>query len=427
MISITELYNLFIQYPCICTDTRNIEKNCLFFCLKGENFNGNTFALQAIHQGSAYVIVDEKEYVIHEKCILVSDSLKTLQDLALHHRKQLTIPIIGITGTNGKTTTKELINAVLSSSYNVIATKGNLNNHIGVPLTVLSINKDVRIAIIEMGANHAHEIEFLCKIALPTLGIITNIGKAHLEGFHTIETIIETKTALYKAVKEAHGTVFVNSDDTLLMCHASDLKQITYGKNPSADFIGEIMDNTLSCNVYLPACKETISTQLIGNYNFYNIMAAIAVGSFFNVTYKNIQTALASYIPSNSRSQILTKATNTLIMDAYNANPSSMELALRNFAEIKNNHKVVILGDMRELGEVSMQEHQAIVHLIIELQLKEVYLIGHEFATVNHFNFHSFENFEEASKKIAQANIQHSMILIKGSRGMKMERMVDYL
>ena len=427
MISIIELYSLFKQHPIICTDTRSIEKGCLFFCLKGENFNGNTFASEAINQGAAYAIVDENGYVTNDKCILVNDVLKTLQDLALYHRQQLKIPVIGITGTNGKTTTKELVSIVLASTYKVLATKGNLNNHIGVPLTILSINKDVEIAVIEMGANHAHEIDFLCKITLPTFGIITNIGKAHLEGFHTLETIIETKTALYRAVKEAKGTVFINSDDDLLMKHANQINQIRYGKKSPANYIGEIINNTFTCNIYLPFCNETINTQLIGNYNFYNIMAAVSVGAYFKIPYSTIGTALSAYQPTNSRSQIIQKENNTLIMDAYNANPSSMELAIRNFADIQHQQKVLILGDMKELGEVSFIEHQAMVDLVKNLHFNVAYFIGHEFASVKHYDYHSFENFEDAAKKINEQKIEHSIILIKGSRSMKMERIVDYL
>ncbi|MDD3280155.1 MAG: UDP-N-acetylmuramoyl-tripeptide--D-alanyl-D-alanine ligase [Bacteroidales bacterium] len=427
MLSIPDIYNLYLTYPIICTDTRNITENCIFFCLKGENFNGNTFAHQALKNGASFVIVDEKEYVLNKRCIYVKDALETLQTLAHFHRKHLNIPIIGITGSNGKTTTKELINAVLSSQYNVFATHGNLNNHIGVPLSLLSINKDVEIAIIEMGANHPHEIAFLCSIVLPTMGLITNIGKAHLEGFHTIATIIETKIALYKSVKQRNGQLFVNKDDSLLLAYASGSPLITYGKHTDADSQGELLSDDLVCNILLPTSNTIISTQLIGDYNFYNIMAAIAVGSYFNVTLTNIQTSLANYKPTNSRSQILYIETNTIILDAYNANPSSMEVALYNFASLKTKNKIVILGDMKELGIASEEEHQHIVNLINKLAFTEVFLVGPEFNKTHSHGMRTFESYEKASAFISQHKPLHSVILIKGSRTMKMERFLEII
>lgn len=427
MISIEDIYKLYLHYPHICTDTRSIKNHCLFFCLKGNNFNGNTFALQALKNGAAYVIVDEKEYTFNERCILVSDVLQTLQDLARYHRKQLNIPVIGITGTNGKTTTKELMAAVLSSSYKILATKGNLNNHIGVPLTILSINKDVEIAIIEMGANHAGEIDFLCEISKPTLGIITNIGKAHMEGFQTIDTIIETKTALYRSIKKTQGTLFVNSDDNVLIQHANQINKITYGKHINSNHRGEPISNSFHSGVYLPKYKSNIISQLTGEYNFYNIMAAITVGLFFNISIDKIQTSIASYTPTNSRSQVIKKGNNILIMDAYNANPSSVEVAIENFANIEHPRKVVMLGDMKELGSISLSEHQTIVNMLKKLSIDEVYLVGNEFYSTNYYHFHAFKNFDEVAIHIKQANIQDAIILIKGSRGMEMERIINYL
>lgn len=427
MISIEDIYKLYLHYPHVCTDTRSIKNHCLFFCLKGNNFNGNTFALQALKNGAAYVIVDEKEYTFNERCILVSDVLQTLQDLARYHRKQLNIPVIGITGTNGKTTTKELMAAVLSSSYKILATKGNLNNHIGVPLTILSINKDVEIAIIEMGANHTGEIDFLCEISKPTLGIITNIGKAHMEGFQTIDTIIETKTALYRSIKKTQGTLFVNSDDNVLIQRANQINKITYGKHINSNHRGEPISNSFHSGVYLPKYKSNIISQLTGEYNFYNIMAAITVGLFFNISIDKIQTSIASYTPTNSRSQVIKKGNNILIMDAYNANPSSVEVAIENFANIEHPRKVVMLGDMKELGSISLSEHQTIVNMLKKLSIDEVYLVGNEFYSTNYYHFHAFKNFDEAAIHIKQANIQDAIILIKGSRGMEMERIINYL
>ena len=425
--SIKELYSLYKKHPIICTDTRNIQPSCIFFCLKGDFFNGNTFAYEAIKQGSAYVILDEKEYIFNDQCILVDNVLQILQDLALYHRKQLHIPFIGITGTNGKTTTKELINSVLSEKYKVLATYGNLNNHIGVPLTILSINNNVDIAVIEMGANHAHEIEDLCKIALPNYGIITNIGKAHLEGFGSIETIIETKTALYRTVQQANGSIFVNCDDTLLIKYTGKDKVITYGKQDSAHYVGQLVSDPLICKVLLPKTQTLISTQLIGAYNFYNILAAIAVGETFKISLTQIQHALANYTPSNSRSQLLRKGTNTFIMDAYNANPASMELAIRNFANIKHDNKILILGDMKELGNESIEEHKQIMHIIETYAFNQVYLIGEEFSSIPSPVFQTFDTFEKAAKQIQNQNIQNSIILIKGSRAMKMERFLDVI
>lgn len=427
MTSITDIYCLYKTHPNICTDTRNIIKNCIFFCLKGDNFNGNTFATEALEKGAAYAIVDEKDYILNNQCIYVSDVLETLQSLALHHRQQLTIPVIGITGSNGKTTTKELVKVVLSKKYNVFATHGNLNNHIGVPLSLLSINKEVEIAVVEMGANHPHEIDFLCKIALPTMGLITNIGKAHLEGFHTINAIIETKTALYKSVKQANGKVFVNMDDPLLLHEASDIPAITYGMHAEANYKGKILADEWTCKVLLPESNTIITTQLIGNYNFHNIMAAIAIGNYFNVPISDMQDSLSSYQPTNSRSQIIKKGSNTIILDTYNANPSSMEMALENFATIKNKNKIIILGDMKELGTASLTEHQHIVDLIRKEDFSDVYLIGPEFALTKTSSYKTFTSFEDASRFVKERKIQDSILLIKGSRSMKMERFLDLI
>lgn len=423
--SIEDIYSIYLQHPVISTDTRNIQKNSIFFCLKGPSFNGNVFASEALAKGAAFVIMDDPTYAVNNKCIVVDHSLKTLQDLALYHRKQLRIPFIGITGTNGKTTTKELIKTVLSQKYKVLATQGNFNNHIGVPLTLLSINNKIEIAVIEMGANHAHEIDDLCKIALPNYGIITNIGKAHLEGFLNIETIIKTKTALYKAVNNANGSIFINMDDKLLMSNAENNHKITYGTSESADYYGKVISDGFLCKVFLPKIPTTISTQLTGDYNFSNIMAAVAVGQYFNISIPTIQLAIASYQPSNSRSQILQKGSNIFIMDAYNANPSSMKPAINNFANIDHKNKVLILGDMKELGNQSLTEHQQIVDLLKTLSFKQVFLIGPEFSKTQHPHGWSIETWDEALSIISYKNIQQAMILVKGSRSMQMERILN--
>ena len=424
--SIEDIYRIYSQHSEICTDTRHIKKNCLFFCLKGEHFNGNTFASDALKKGAAYVIVDEEAYAINPQCILVNNVLQTLQDLAHYHRKQWHIPILGITGTNGKTSTKELIKTVLSKKYTVLATKGNLNNHIGVPLTLLSIHKEVEIAVVEMGANHAHEIKDLCQIALPNFGIITNIGKAHLEGFRNIETIIETKTALYRSVQESKGKIFIHIDDTLLMEHGKNIPQITYGSSPEADYYGKVITDDMKCKVFLPQTNTLLSTHLVGAYNFSNIMAAIAVGQYFKVPISDIQQAISSYIPTNSRSQILHKGSNTFILDAYNANPSSMIQAIKNFAHIKHDYKILLLGDMKELGADSIQEHQSMVDLIKTYNFSSVFLIGPEFAKTEHPKGWSIESMEKAAEIITAKKLYHAMILVKGSRTMQMERMLDY-
>lgn len=423
--SIEDIYSIYLQHPVISTDTRNIQKNSIFFCLKGQSFNGNTFASEALTKGAAFVVMDEQAYAVNDKCIVVDHALKTLQELALYHRQQLRIPFIGITGTNGKTTTKELIKTVLSQKYKVLATQGNFNNHIGVPLTILSINNKVEIAVIEMGANHAGEIDDLCKIALPDYGIITNIGKAHLEGFLNIETIIETKTALYKAVKNVDGTIFINMDDKLLMSNADTINKITYGTTESTDYYGKVISDGFLCKVFLPKTLTTISTQLTGDYNFSNIMAAVAVGQYFNISIPTIQQAINSYQPSNSRSQILKKRNNIFIMDAYNANPSSMKPAIINFANIEHENKALILGDMKELGNESLTEHQQIVDLLITLSFKQVFLIGPEFSKTKHPKGWSIETWDEALHIISHKNIQQAMILVKGSRSMQMERILS--
>ena len=426
MISIDKLYNFFLKSTGICTDTRTVSKGNLFLCLRGNNFNGNKFAKEALEKGASFVIVDEKEYQLNDQCIIVEDTLRTLQKLAYFHRQKLNIPILGITGTNGKTTTKELVYAVLSERYSVYATKSNLNNHIGVPLTLLSIDpNDAEIAIVEMGANHTGEIKELCQIAQPDYGIITNIGRAHLEGFKTIDGVIQTKKALYDAVKEKGGTVFVNVDDELLMSLSEGINHITYGKR--GDYRGELLPGNLYLTFNLPDYSMKIQTQLTGDYNFSNAMAAIAVGLHFNIPIENVKSALESYKPDNNRSQIIYKGNKTIIIDAYNANPSSMLAAIENLLRISTLHKAVLLGDMFELGTESLAEHQKIVDMLKNSEIKQVYLLGEIFSKTNADTFWKYTNYNCLANILKEQLPDEVTILIKGSRSMKMECFLDVI
>ena len=424
IISIDKLYNLFLQSTGVCTDTRNIAQDNIFFCLKGENFNGNKFAKDALEKGASFVIVDEKQYQLNEQCILVDDTLKTLQELAFFYRQKLNIPIIGITGTNGKTTTKELVCAVLSKKYKVYATKGNLNNHIGVPLTLLSINPaDAEIAIVEMGANHIGEIAELCEMAQPDFGIITNIGKAHLEGFQSIDGVIRTKKALYDAVKKKSGTLFVNADDELLMTHSENNKRILYGN--IGDISGEFLSDRLYLTFALLDYPVEIQTQLTGNYNFPNAMAAVAVGLHFDVSVEDIKMALENYKPDNNRSQVIRKEEKTIIIDAYNANPSSMQAAIENLMKVSSSCKAVLLGDMFELGEESKLEHQRIVDILKTANIQYVYLLGETFSKTDANASWKYTDFDTLANALHQQLPNEVTILIKGSRSMEMERFLD--
>lgn len=426
MISIDKLYSLFLQSTGISTDTRTVSKGNLFFCLKGENFNGNKFVKEALVQGASFVIIDEKEYQFNDQCVLVEDTLITLQKLAYFHRQKLSIPILGITGTNGKTTTKELLYTILSERYNVYATKGNLNNHIGVPLTLLSINpNDAEIAIVEMGANHLGEIEDLCQITQPDYGIITNIGKAHLEGFKTIDGVIQTKKALYDAIRGKGGTVFVNVDDELLMLLSKGMNRITYGKN--GDYKGELLSGNLSMTFIIPDYSVKIQTRLTGDYNFSNAMAALAVGQYFDIPIGNIKSALENYKPDNNRSQIIRKENKTIIIDAYNANPSSMQAAIENLQQILSPHKAVLLGDMFELGDDSLAEHQKIVDILKNSGIKQVYLLGEMFSKTDADTSWKYPDYDTLASILEQQLPDSVTILIKGSRAMKMERFLDII
>lgn len=433
---IDTLYKHFLKHPIVCTDTRDIKPNSIFFALKGGNFNANEFAEQALNAGCSIAVIDEEKYKRDERYFLVNDVLTTLQELANYHRKQLSIPIIGITGSNGKTTSKELVNAVLSEKYKVLATKGNLNNHIGVPLTLLSIQPEHEIAIIEMGANHQREIAMLCNIAEPDYGMITNIGKAHLEGFGGYEGVIKAKREMYQFIEQKGGKLFVNMDNQLLVELSKGIPKITFGTSSSLDFTGQLVD----CNPFVKLkCKAkedtqsieeklVITTQLIGHYNFENILAAACIGHYFKVSDEQIKNGLENYVPSNNRSQVMQTKNNTLLLDAYNANPSSMSVAIENFAQMDQKNKMVILGDMLELGDDSAKEHDAIVNLLQKKNISNVVLVGPHFINAGKsMNVQTFAAVDELVDHLKQHPVKDTTILIKGSRGIKLEKVVEVL
>lgn len=430
--NISKLYKIFNEYPLISTDSRKIEKNSLFFALKGENFNGNEFAIQALKSGASFAIIDEPEFNLSNNCILVENTLTSLQQLAIRHRDTLKIPVLGITGSNGKTTTKELINAVVKQKFKTIATSGNLNNHIGVPLTILSIKPEHEFAIIEMGANHVGEIGELCKIARPNLGIITNIGKAHLEGFGGIVGVIKTKNDLYLSVKQSNGNVFVNINDNLLMQLSNEIKRYTYGNNKNADFNGKIISNEpfLEIEFKHQDIFYKIKTKIFGAFNFDNIMAAVSVGLYLKINPIDIVKAIENYIPSNNRSQLIKTSKNTLILDAYNANPSSMLNSIENFLRQNFEKKILILGDMLELGKYSEDEHFKIIQLLLNKKTHKIIFIGDEFLklkTKYEEEFDFFKSTEEVIPFLKDLNITAAQILLKGSRKIGLEKLVPYL
>ncbi len=424
-----DLYLVYLEYPQISTDSRKIIQDSIFFALKGDSFDGNKYALSALEQGAAFVIIDnEKYYVDNGKYILVENTLSTLQQLAIYHRQNLNIPFIGITGTNGKTTTKELINAVLSQKYNTLATTGNLNNHIGVPLTLLSITNDKEIAIIEMGANHVGEIGELCTISQPDYGIISNIGKAHLEGFGGFEGVIKAKNDLYNYIRDRSGKIFLNTSNELLINLSKGIDKITYGIDDTDFCKGSIISNDIYLEISYQYQNKNyfVKTNLVGNYNFENVLAAICVGLYFNVEHDQIRKALESYMPSNSRSQIMKTDKNTIILDAYNANPTSLEFAINNFAKLETENKMLIIGDMLELGIYSIDEHQHIIDVINKNNFNKVILIGKDFSKVNK-EYICFNTSEEAREWLILNPIINSTILVKGSRGIKLEKILDAL
>ena len=413
------LYTLYKNYFLVDTDTRNIRKNTIFFALKGDNFNGNKFAEEALKLGASYAIVDEIAYKTNDKIILVDNVLKTLQQLANYHRKELDIPIIGLTGSNGKTTTKELINIVLSKKYNTLATKGNLNNHIGVPLTLLSMTNKTELGIVEMGANHQNEIEFLCSIAEPDFGYITNFGKAHLEGFGGIEGVIKGKSELYKYLKENNKVAFVNTDDKIQLRETKDLESVYLNYN-------DLQFLEVNPFVKLTYKNTIIQSNMIGKYNYINLAAAITIGEYFKINTKEIKEAIESYIPKNNRSQIIKTNNNKIILDAYNANPSSMRVALENFSSIEGASKVVILGDMFELGDESFIEHQAIANFATSLNCSKTIFVGENFKVIKS-NELQFKTYLELEGYIKENPLENQSILIKGSRGMRLERILDQI
>lgn len=428
------LYNLFKQHPSVSTDTRNILPDSLFFALKGSNFNGNEFAEQALISGAAYVVIDEEKYKKNDRFILVDDVLETLQALAHYHRKQFNIPFIGVTGTNGKTTTKELLHAVLSKKYKTYATKGNLNNHIGVPLTLLAIDHDIEIAIIEMGANHIGEIDFLCRIAEPTHGLISNVGKAHLEGFGSFEGVKKTKGELYDWLEVHQGTLFLQGDNSFLKEMAEQRhidKVVKYGFSESNAIIGNLIkaDPLLQIEWHLQQSEEIFhaDTQLAGSYNTENFLAAIALGHYFDVPLALINNAISEYKPTNNRSQITKTDRNTVICDYYNANATSMEAALTNMSIIEATHKVVILGDMFELGEESFHEHKKVVELAKTISGARLIFVGKAFYEHQDVDGEFFETTSDAKEALLSNPISHATILLKASRGMAFEKLMDVL
>ena len=424
---IEALYSLFLAHPAIQTDTRKLQPGDFYFALKGPHFNGNRFAKAAIEQGAAWAVIDEEEYAIAGRTILVADVLQTLQQLANFHRRQFSIPFIAITGSNGKTTTKELIHAVLSSTYKTYTTEGNLNNHIGVPLTILKIRKDAEMAVIEMGANHIGEIAAYCQIALPTHGLITNVGKAHLEGFGSAEGVKKGKGELYDYIRENNGIIFRMNDYTYLHQMSSGIQnKMTYGTKDA-----DVEGNVFQCDPFLEVSftkgiEGNIKTFLVGSYNLPNVLAAVAVGKTFGIAEQKIKKAIETYTPSNSRSQLINKGSHKIILDAYNANPSSMLAAIENFARAEGENKILVLGAMAELGKESLEEHKRISKEIEKHPWKEVLLVGGDFLKTQH-PFRSFTTPEEAGEWLRQANMSSLYLLIKGSRSMQMEKLLNYL
>ena len=423
--TIQALYDIYLQFPNVETDTRKIKQNDIFFALKGPNFNGNVFAKTALEMGASYCVCDEETACQNDKIIFVEDVLATLKNLAKYHREQFNIPFIAITGSNGKTTTKELVSAVLSKKYICYTTKGNLNNHIGIPLTLLSVKQDAEIAVIEMGANHQKEIEEYCTYTLPTHGLIANCGKAHLEGFGGIEGVKKGKGELYNFIRNTNGTIFINTDyDYLVEMCKGITNQVTYGIH-NATNTGEVLhdEHFLEVNITKPESIGEVKTQLAGNYNLPNILSAVCIGKHFGVADNDIKSALEEYVPSNSRSQIMQHGTNTILLDAYNANPSSMKVAIENFAAMEGENKIVILGGMMELGEESLQEHQGIVDLLKQYNFTKIILTGEDYKNLPS-DFLHFTTSAETASWFKQANIQNSFILVKGSRGMAMEKIL---
>ncbi len=424
--TIENLHQHYLKYNSICTDTRAIEKGDIFFALKGDSFNGNQFASEAIDKGAKYAIIDEEAYAVNSSFILVNDVLSTLQELANYHRKHLNLKIIALTGSNGKTTTKELINIVLQNKHKTLATPGNLNNHIGVPLTLLSMDETTEIGIVEMGANHLKEIEFLCNIAQPDYGYITNFGKAHLEGFGNIEGVIKGKTELYDHLKEKGKLIFINTNDHLQIDQLEDYtNNYKFGSSLNEQARIEFIEaNPFVCVRFN---DHLIKTKLIGNYNYSNISAAIAIGTYFKIPDIDIKNAIEAYTPDNNRSQVIRKGSNTIVMDAYNANPTSMVAALDSFSNLMGENKLVILGDMFELGQDALREHQEIADYAESLDLKAIFLVGENFYKISKKSNKTklFKTLEELKNSLDPSLFKNCTLLIKGSRGMALERVLE--
>lgn len=426
--SIIDLYDLFIHNPQITTDSRNCPKGSIFFALKGDKFDGNQYAGKALASGCVYAVIDNPDYYIGERTILVDNVLKTLQQLAHHHRKVLGLPIIGITGTNGKTTTKELLAAVLSTKFNLLYTEGNFNNHIGVPLTLLRLTHDHEMAVIEMGASHPGDIKELVDIVHPNYGIITNVGRAHLEGFGSFEGVIRTKGELYDYIRRSKGKIFIKKENEYLQSIAKGIEQTTYGNGDDAFASGQVVscDPFLVFNWKQQGKLHTVETHIIGSYNLDNVLAAVAVGRFFKIPAERISRAIAAYEPTNNRSQFKKTDNNELIIDAYNANPSSMKVALDNFITMPVQPKAIILGDMRELGPTSDELHAEVVAQIKKGQFDKVFLCGEHFSKVGK-EFSPFATTEAMVEELRKQPLKGYHILIKGSHSMGLEKLADIL
>jgi len=426
--SIIDLYDLFIHNPQITTDSRNCPKGSIFFALKGDKFDGNQYAGKALASGCVYAVIDNPDYYIGERTILVDNVLKTLQQLAHHHRKVLGLPIIGITGTNGKTTTKELLAAVLSTKFNLLYTEGNFNNHIGVPLTLLRLTHDHEMAVIEMGASHPGDIKELVDIVHPNYGIITNVGRAHLEGFGSFEGVIRTKGELYDYIRRSKGKIFIKKENEYIQSIAKGIEQITYGNGDDAFASGQVVscDPFLVFNWKQQGKLHTVETHMIGSYNLDNVLAAVAVGRFFKIPAERISRAIAAYEPTNNRSQFKKTENNELIIDAYNANPSSMKVALDNFITMPVQPKAIILGDMRELGPTSDELHAEVVEQIKKGQFDKVFLCGEHFSKVGK-EFSPFATTEAMVEELRKQPLKGYHILIKGSHSMGLEKLADIL
>ena len=423
-----QLHQLFLESSGVSTDTRNIKQNALFFALKGVNFNGNTFAHQALKSGAKYVVIDEVVSPANERFILVDNVLETLQALANFHRKHLGLPIIALTGSNGKTTTKELIHAVLKPHFKTVATVGNLNNHIGVPLTLLSMTVATEIGIVEMGANHAKEIAMLCEIAQPNIGYITNFGKAHLEGFGSEEGVVKAKSELYDYLKANSGIIILNSDDPKQVAQVGAYDRI-YTFSEALETAVNVKLTATQPFLSLALQNITINTNLVGNYNVYNCAAALAIGTHYKLTPLQLKEGIEAYVPANNRSQIIKQNTNEILLDAYNANPSSMEVALDNFKSIQNSHKLAVLGDMFELWTTSVKEHLEVVNQAMLTKGCIFYFVGSHF--FEHKTYHPklqfFKTFDDLQLHLEQSKISNTSILIKGSRGMALERVLELI